>query len=77
MVDLDSEQNSILYRESHLVDEIVHSRKTLVRHRTIFDQLWSLALDEEASAHMIAERATAMTMATAGADSSSVPAPWR
>jgi transcriptional regulator with XRE-family HTH domain len=65
MVDLGSDQNSILYRESHLIDEIVHSPRTLARHRTVFEQLWALGLNDKDSAQMINDRASAM-IANAG-----------
>jgi transcriptional regulator with XRE-family HTH domain len=59
MLDLEDD-SSILYRESHVMDEIVDTPKTLERHRSIFDQLWMLALNEEDSEKMIAYRASAM-----------------
>jgi hypothetical protein len=61
MLDLGSEHNAILYRESHVMDEIVHSRRTLDRHRTIFNQLWALALDEKASERLIEDNARLLT----------------
>jgi transcriptional regulator with XRE-family HTH domain len=66
LLDLGSDQNSILYRESYLVDEIVHTRRTLARHRTVFEQLWAVALDDQASAQLIEERAAAMIASTGG-----------
>ncbi len=66
LLDLGSDQNAILYRESYLVDEIVHTRRTLARHRTVFEQLWAVALDHQASAQLIEERAAAMVASAAG-----------
>jgi transcriptional regulator with XRE-family HTH domain len=66
MLDLGNEENAILYRESYIVDEIVYSRRILDRHRTVFEQLWSLALNDEASARLIEDRADAMVATVGG-----------
>jgi len=66
LVDLGSEQNAILYRESQMVDEIIHSRRILARHRTVFDQMWAAALDDKASEQLIEERATTMLAESGG-----------
>jgi transcriptional regulator with XRE-family HTH domain len=53
-------QSAVLYREGPHGDEIVHAEAELARHRTIFEQVWSVALDDEASRARIATRAAAM-----------------
>jgi transcriptional regulator with XRE-family HTH domain len=52
--------NSILYRESQFVDELVEDQTNVARHRKMFEELWSGALDEDASRAMIAEAMSAM-----------------
>ena len=63
--DLDPDQ-TMLYRESYTVDEIVSNPKTLARHEKVFDQLWSLALDDQKSVQLIKDRAAEMTSAARG-----------
>lgn len=53
LFDLGDEENAVLYREGVLVDEIVHSRELIRRHRRYFEQMWSLAMSEEASVRLI------------------------
>jgi hypothetical protein len=58
--DLGDEENAVLYHESIIQDEIVHNSDLIRFHRQHFDQKWSQALDEEASARLIEARAAAM-----------------
>jgi transcriptional regulator with XRE-family HTH domain len=66
MLDLGDDQNTVLYRESYTMDEIVHASKTLIRHQKVFDQLWALALDDQESARLIAKCADAMVVDAEG-----------
>jgi transcriptional regulator with XRE-family HTH domain len=50
-------QNEVLYRESHLADEIVEDPASVARHRAMFDVWWEAALDEPSSAQMIEQSA--------------------
>jgi transcriptional regulator with XRE-family HTH domain len=45
--------NAVLYRESHLGDEIVDDARNVQRHREGFETWWDAALDENASAALI------------------------
>ena len=63
LLDLDSEEDSVLYRESLLIDEIVHSPSNIARHRDVFEQLWRAALDDTESLHRISERSAEMIAA--------------
>ena len=58
--DLGDEENAVLYHESIIQDEIIHSSDLIGFHRQHFDQKWDQALDEEASARLIDARAAAM-----------------
>jgi transcriptional regulator with XRE-family HTH domain len=60
ILDLGDEENAVLYRESHLLDEVVHTRSHVHRHRVIFEQLWHVAFTEEESARLIEARAATM-----------------
>ncbi|HEY8533178.1 MAG TPA: helix-turn-helix transcriptional regulator [Micromonospora sp.] len=61
LLDIDGdEENTVLYREEFLVDEIVESRETLRRYRRHFDRMWAAALNEEDSAQLIRARADAL-----------------
>jgi len=60
ILDLDqpgNDQNAVMYRESHTVDEILEDPAKIRRHRDIFDLLWQGALDEQSSATLIEQRA--------------------
>lgn len=63
----DDEENTVLYREELLIDEIVESRETIRRYRGHFDRMWSVALDEEESARLIRARADALLRASESA----------
>jgi transcriptional regulator with XRE-family HTH domain len=52
-----SGSNEVLYRESHLTDEIVEDPASVARHRGLFDTWWEAALDEPSSAQMIEQSA--------------------
>lgn len=60
LFDLGTEENAVLYRETHTSDEIVHARRVIARHREIFERLWPEALDDKSSADLIKRRAEAM-----------------
>jgi transcriptional regulator with XRE-family HTH domain len=52
-----SGSNEVLYRESHLTDEIVEDPANVTRHRALFDTWWEAALDEPSSAQMVEQSA--------------------
>jgi transcriptional regulator with XRE-family HTH domain len=57
IIDLDrSGEDSVLYREGHLSDEIVDDQALVKEHRQIFEEVWSASLDDDASARLIADR---------------------
>jgi len=57
IVDLDgSGTDAVMYRESHVTDEIVEDAALVKEHRQIFEEVWSASLDEDASAELIAHR---------------------
>ncbi len=58
--DLGDEENAVLYHESIIQDEIIHNSDLIRFHRQHFDQKWSQALDEEASARLIEARAATL-----------------
>ncbi|HET8661195.1 MAG TPA: helix-turn-helix transcriptional regulator [Micromonosporaceae bacterium] len=58
--DLDEEEDAVLYRESHLRDEIVHTPNIIRRYRDVFEKMWDQSLDERASARLVEARAAAM-----------------
>lgn len=60
MFDLDEEENAVLYRESHLRDEMVHTPSIIRRYRDVFELMWEQSLNEEASARLVDARASAM-----------------
>lgn len=60
LFDLGDEENAVLYRETHMFDEIVHTRDILDRHRRIFEQLWRVSYTEDESARLIEARAATM-----------------
>jgi transcriptional regulator with XRE-family HTH domain len=57
---LGDEEDAVLYRETTWLDEIVHTREVIRRHRHVFEQLWEKSLSAEASDRLI--RAHAATM---------------
>jgi transcriptional regulator with XRE-family HTH domain len=65
ILDLGDEQNAIVYREGYKNDEVLHSRREIDRHRDAFEQLWPLALDNDASAVLIRRQAETMLAAAA------------
>jgi hypothetical protein len=68
ILDLDSEGNSALYRESSFdSDEMSHLPTTVNRHRAIFEELWSRAYSDAESAELI--EASARRMLAKGAPS--------
>ncbi|GIJ51982.1 transcriptional regulator [Virgisporangium aliadipatigenens] len=64
ILDFEEEEGAVLYRESHLTDEISHTAATVSRHRQIFERLWDLAYSPEDTAQMFAERAEMMLQET-------------
>jgi transcriptional regulator with XRE-family HTH domain len=61
ILDLDEgDESSILYRESGLRDEIVQAPRELALHRRIFQQIWRIALSDEATVRLITARAATL-----------------
>ncbi|WP_308784436.1 helix-turn-helix domain-containing protein [Phytohabitans houttuyneae] len=58
--DFGDEENAVLYRETLLLDEVVHAGEALMRHRGYFEHLWQESLSESESASLIAARAEQM-----------------
>ena len=56
VLELDDEDNAVLYREVGLEDGLVHASQEVDRYRRLFDQLWANALDEEASQRLVEAR---------------------
>jgi transcriptional regulator with XRE-family HTH domain len=56
----DGTEESVLYRESDTLDEIVEDKEKIKRHREIFDRVWHAAYDETTSAGLIKDHATAL-----------------
>ncbi|GIF75400.1 transcriptional regulator [Asanoa siamensis] len=54
------EDEAVLYRESDTIDEIVEDKEKIRRHREIFDRVWHGAYDEQTSAGLIKDHATAL-----------------
>lgn len=54
--DLGDEENAVLYRESALRDEIVHSSDQIGHHRQIFEQMWHESLSESDSVRLMREK---------------------
>jgi transcriptional regulator with XRE-family HTH domain len=52
--------NAVLYRETHLTDEIVENPTKVSWHRGLFDRLWNAALDETISAELIEASASSV-----------------
>lgn len=62
ILDLDEEENAVLYRESLNTDDIVHTSTEVRRHRRYFESMWERSLDHEASQRLIQARlATLLT----------------
>lgn len=57
--DLDEEENAVLYRESSLRDEMVHTPSVTRRYRDVFELMWEQSLNEEASVRLVEARASA------------------
>jgi transcriptional regulator with XRE-family HTH domain len=49
--------DEVMYRESHLIDELAEDPSTVKRHHRIFETWWDAALSETESAKLIAESA--------------------
>jgi transcriptional regulator with XRE-family HTH domain len=55
--DLDeSGVDAVMYRETHVTDEIVDDVVDVKRHRLIFEEMWQVALDEAESVQRIRQR---------------------
>ncbi len=63
LFDLGDEENAVLYRETVLKDEILFAGEAINRHRRYFEQMWSTAVPEDASARMIEAQAAVMLSA--------------
>jgi transcriptional regulator with XRE-family HTH domain len=60
ILDLDEEENAVLYRESLNTDDIVHTSSEVQRHRRYFESMWERSLDPEASERVIQARLAAL-----------------
>jgi transcriptional regulator with XRE-family HTH domain len=61
--------NAVLYRESHLGDEIVDDVRNVERHREGFETWWDAALEENASAAVIEKAIKELSPAGVSAES--------
>jgi hypothetical protein len=61
ILDLPGEENALMYREGHIVDEIVEDRSKIDRYRTAFERYWKAALEPEESARLIENRIQQLT----------------
>ncbi|GAA5184478.1 helix-turn-helix transcriptional regulator [Rugosimonospora acidiphila] len=68
ILDLDSDGNSALYRESVNYEELSHRPALVARHREVFEQLWSLARSEVDSAKLIETAARRMLNEDVGSE---------
>jgi transcriptional regulator with XRE-family HTH domain len=59
-------EDSILYRESQFVDELVEDPVSVSRHREMFDELWAGAQDESRSHTTIEDAISALGGSVAG-----------
>lgn len=60
ILDLDTEEDSVLYRESWLRDEIVQTPEALTRHRWMFDEMWRVCHSVERSIRLVEARVAAL-----------------
>jgi transcriptional regulator with XRE-family HTH domain len=61
LLDLDrSGEDSLLYRETHVTDELIEDPGVVGDHRQMFEETWNAALDEAQSADLIAARVEAI-----------------
>ncbi|MEV0271656.1 helix-turn-helix transcriptional regulator [Hamadaea sp. NPDC050747] len=56
VMSLDGDDDSVLYRESHLVDELVTTPEKVRRHLQLFDLLWQQSFSKEESERLLEER---------------------
>lgn len=66
VLDLGDEENAILYQEAQLADNVEQAPEAIKLYRQRFEQLWDVALSEQATAHLIEARAAAMLSALDG-----------
>ncbi|NUT37163.1 MAG: helix-turn-helix transcriptional regulator [Hamadaea sp.] len=57
VLSLGGDEDSVLYRESHLVDEIVQTPEKVHRHLSLFDQLWDQGHGKAATEALITHHA--------------------
>ncbi len=60
ILDLDTEEDSVLYRESWLRDEVVQTPEALTRHRWMFDEMWRVCHPVEKSIRLVEARVAAL-----------------
>jgi transcriptional regulator with XRE-family HTH domain len=60
ILDLDADENAILYREAALEDNIRDDRETLDRYRRVFEQMWDVALGVDESTRLVEANAAIM-----------------
>ena len=58
-----SDEETALYLETHIDDEVVYAPETVQRHQRLFARMWHRALTPEASGHLIEARAATMRVA--------------
>jgi transcriptional regulator with XRE-family HTH domain len=63
---------TVLYREAHPRDEILHDSSEVDRHRTIFEQMWRDAVESEVSTRLARAR-LATLVTSAGRPPAAVP----
>lgn len=65
----DDLDNAVMYRESITLDEVMDDSVTVQRHRGIFDQQWTAALDERSSVRLIEQTRKSLTVSrSSGSD---------
>jgi transcriptional regulator with XRE-family HTH domain len=67
LIELGDPEDTVLYREDRNRDEIIQTRDEIDWHRTVFEELWRLALNDADSAQLIKERSEMMLSADSGA----------
>jgi transcriptional regulator with XRE-family HTH domain len=56
VMSLDGDDDSVLYRESHLIDELVTTSEKVQRHLQLFDLLWHQSFSKKESERLLEER---------------------
>jgi transcriptional regulator with XRE-family HTH domain len=64
---LDDGSDSVLYRESYLVDEFIHDPEKVNRHLELFEQLWDQSHDRQETQRLIALQIDRLKSGSGGA----------